>query len=151
MSKNKGVVYQLIAFNRQTKEEVVVGYGSLNEICELIYTDYNYDGEITLADEDAYDAVVSVIEAIRNSLPTVGRKEGGYDVPSDIVEDIRQSVDVAVTDYVAHAHRLLSARSRHPERTKVERFNQYFDRMIAGFKLCEDNPSLVHEEEKSGD
>lgn len=151
MSENKGVVYQLIAFNRQTKEEVVVGYGSFNEICELVYIDYDYDGSITVSDEDAYDAVVSVIEAIRNSLPTVGLKEGGYDVPSDIVEDIRQSVDVAVTDYVAHAHRLLSERSRHPERVKVEQFNRYFDGMIAGFKLCEDSLSLVHEEEKSSD
>ena len=151
MSENKGVIYRLIAFNRQTKTEVVVGYGSLNEICELIYADYDYDGAITLADEDAYDAVVSVIEAIRNSLPTVGLKEGGYDVPSDIVEDIRQAINVAVTDYVVHAHRLLSERSRHPERVKVERFNQYFDGMIAGFKLCEDNLSLVNEEEKSGD
>lgn len=151
MSENKGVAYRLIAFNRHTKSEVVVGYGSLNEICELIYADYNYDGEITLADDDAYDAVVSVVEAIRNSLPTVGLKEGGYDVPSDIVEDIRQSVDVAVADYVAHAHRLLSERSRHPERVKVERFNHYFDGMIAGFKLCEDNLSLVDEKEKSGD
>lgn len=76
MSESKGVVYRLIAFNQQTGAEVVVGYGSLDELCEL---------------------------------------------------------------------------SRHPERTKVERFNQYFDRMIAGFKLCGDNPSLVHEEEKSGD
>ena len=151
MSKSKGVAYRLIAFNRQTGAEVVVGYGSLNELCELIYADYNYDGEITLSDEDAYDAVVSVIEAIRNSLPTVGLKESGYDVPSDIVEDIRQSINVAVTDYVVHAQRLLSARSRHPERTKVERFNQYFDRMIAGFKLCEDNLSLANGEEKSGD
>lgn len=151
MSKDKGVVYRLIAFNRQTKEEVVVGYGSLDELCELIYADYNYDGEITLADEDTYDAVVSVIEAIRNSLPTVGLKESGYDVPSDIVEDIRQSINVAVTDYVVHAQRLLSARSRHPERVKVEWFNQYFNGMIAGFKLCEDNSSLVNEEEKSGD
>lgn len=151
MSKSKGVVYRLIAFNRQAKEEVVVGYGSFNEICELIYIDYDYGGEITVSDEDAYDAVVSVIEAIRNSLPTVGLKESGYDVPSDIVEDIRQSINVAVTDYVVHAQRLLSARSRHPERTKVERFNQYFGGMVAGFKLCEDNSSLVYEEEKSGD
>ena len=151
MSESKDVVYQLIAFNRQTKAEVVVGYGSLNEICELIYADYDYDGEITLADEDACDAVVSVIEAIRNSLPTVSLKESGYEVPSDIVEDIRQAINVAVTDYVVHAQRLLSARSRHPERVKVERFNSYFDGMIAGFKLCEDNLSLVDEEEKSGD
>lgn len=151
MSENNGVVYRLIAFNRQTKSEVVVGYGSFNEICELVYIDYDYDGSITLSDEDAYDAVVSVIEAIRNSLPTVGRKEGGYVVPSDIVEDIRQAINVAVTDYVAHAHRLLSERSRHPERVKVECFNSYFDGMIAGFKLCEDNLSLVDEEEKSGD
>lgn len=151
MSENKGVVYRLIAFNRQTKSEVVVGYGSFNEICELVYIDYDYDGSITVSDEDAYEAVVSVIEAIRNTLPTVGCKEGGYDVPGDIVEGIRQSIDGAVTDYVAHAHRLLSERSRHPERIKVERFNQYFSGMVAGFKLCEDNLSLVHEEEKSGD
>lgn len=151
MSENKGVVYRLIAFNRQTKAEVVVGHGGFNEICELIYLDYDYDGAIQLSDEGVYDAVVSVIEAIRNTLPTVGLKEGGYDVPPTIVEDIRQSVDVAVTDYVAHAHRLLSERSCHPERVKVERFNHYFDGMIAGFKLCEDNLSLIHEEEKSGD
>lgn len=151
MSESKGVVYRLIAFNQQTGAEVVVGYGSLDELCELIYADYNYDGEITVFDEDAYDAVVSVIEAIRNSLPAIGFKARGYDVPTDIVEDIRQATNVAVTDYVVHAQRLLSERSRHPERVKVERFNHYFDGMIAGFKLCEDNLSLVHEEEKSGD